>query len=66
MDTVNPTAETQASPEAESLDSRENSRTEQAASGAVSREQYEQVMKEKAELQDLLQRRQAATLPRKM
>ena len=56
MDTVNPTAETSASPEAETVDARESSRPEQ---GNLADAERDQLIREKAELQDLLQRRQA-------
>jgi molecular chaperone GrpE len=56
MDTVNPTAETQISPETETSESQESSRTEQASRLEAERDQ---LLRDKAELQDLLQRRQA-------
>jgi molecular chaperone GrpE len=55
METVNPTAESHATPEPEASQTGETS-TERAAH---TDSEYEQLAKEKAELQELLQRRQA-------
>jgi molecular chaperone GrpE len=56
METVNPTAESQAPPEPEVSQSAEATQNERPAQANA---EYEQLAKEKAELQDLLQRRQA-------
>lgn len=56
METVNPTAESQVPPEPEVSQSGESSQTERPAHTSTA---YEQLAKEKTELQELLQRRQA-------
>src|SRR5690242_1240492 len=56
MDTVNSTAETSASPETEAPEPREAPVADRTSSGEAEREQ---LAREKSELQDLLQRRQA-------
>jgi molecular chaperone GrpE len=56
MDSVNSTAETQASPETETPESREAPLADPVTSSEAEREQ---LAREKSELQDLLQRRQA-------
>jgi molecular chaperone GrpE len=56
METVNPTAESQAPPEPEVSQSGEATQNERPAHTNA---EYEQLAKEKTELQDLLQRRQA-------
>jgi molecular chaperone GrpE len=56
METVNPTAETQASPEQEATPKSEPVRAE---TPGRSEAEYEQLAKDKTELQELLQRRQA-------
>ncbi|HXE10687.1 MAG TPA: nucleotide exchange factor GrpE [Bryobacteraceae bacterium] len=55
METVNPTAESQAPPEPEASQTSESAQERPAHTNA----EYEQLAKEKAELQELLQRRQA-------